>query len=100
MIEVKAEASDLNGLASTLVLPRVDAGVENVEDLIVAREQRAAEDLRVLVIDLRLHRMGGDDDRRVLARDLGLLSRRNTREHQADQSCPDQSTSVARFTNP
>jgi len=58
VIEVKAEAADLNRLAPALVLACVDARIQLMKNLVVTGEERLFEDLFIAVID------GGFDGRR------------------------------------
>jgi hypothetical protein len=44
VIEVEAEPANLQRFPSALVLPGVDPGVQDVEDLVVAGEEGAGED--------------------------------------------------------
>ena len=44
VIEIESEAPDLERLAAAFVLAGIDSGVELLEDLVVAGEQRALED--------------------------------------------------------
>ncbi len=62
VVEVETEAADLKRLAPTLVLPGVDAGVELMKDLVVAREKRLIEDLGVTLINLRPKQRCRDHD--------------------------------------
>ena len=57
VIQVETEAPDLEGLAAAFVLPGVDTGIEHVEDLVVAGEERAGEDFGVAAVDPRFHRV-------------------------------------------
>ncbi len=56
VIEIEAEPANLQRLAATFVLPRVDAGVELLEHLVIARKQRAIEDLGVTRVHGRFDR--------------------------------------------
>ena len=60
-------------LAAAFVLASVDAGVELLEDLIVAGEESSIEYFRVAEVYGRLERMGGDDDALLLGRELEEL---------------------------
>ena len=85
VIQVEAEAPDLHRLAAAFVLARVDAGVQHVENLVVAREQRADEDLGIAAVHRRLHRLGGDHDGGLHGLERGLLlcaSRRERSGHE------------------
>ena len=62
VIEVETEAANLQGFPPALVLPGVDAGVQDVEDLVVAGKEGAGEDFRVAAIDARFDGRGGNDD--------------------------------------
>lgn len=62
VIQIEAKAADLDGLAAALVLAGVDAGIELMEDLIVAGEEGLVEYLLIALIDGRFHRGGGDGD--------------------------------------
>ena len=44
VIEVESEAPDLHRLAASFMLSGVDSGIEDVKDLVVAREASTAED--------------------------------------------------------
>ena len=62
VIEVEAEAADLQGFPPAFVLPGVDAGIQDVKDLVVAGEESAGEDFRVAAVDARFDGRGGNDD--------------------------------------
>ena len=61
VIQVEAEAPDFERLAAALVLAGVDAGVQLLQHLVVAGEQRAVEDFGVAEVDGGLEAFGGDD---------------------------------------
>ena len=71
VVQVEAEAADLERLPAAFVLSGVDAGVELLHDLIVAGEEGAVEDLGVAEVDAGLDRLGLDDDALTLAGDAG-----------------------------
>ena len=54
VIEIETEPADLERFAAAFVLPRIDARVELLQQLVVAREQRAVEDFGVPEVDGRL----------------------------------------------
>jgi hypothetical protein len=62
MVEIETEAADLERLAAAFVLPGVDARVQQMEDLVVAREKRLTENLGVAEINRRGQRCRRDDD--------------------------------------
>ena len=62
VIEVETEAAKLERFAAAFVLAGVDAGVELLEHLVVAREQGAIEHLGIAQIQGRLGGLGGDHD--------------------------------------
>ena len=51
MIQIEAETSDLKRFATALVLARVDAGIELLEDLIVTAEKSPVEHLRIAEVE-------------------------------------------------
>ncbi len=57
VIEIEAEAADLERLAAAFMLAGVDAGIQLLQHLIVAREQGAVEDLGVAQVDGGFHRL-------------------------------------------
>src|SRR5262245_25136229 len=61
MIEVETETSNLEGLASSLMLTRIDPGVERKQELIIAAKKGVLVDGVVAAIDLRIECLGGDD---------------------------------------
>ena len=71
VIEIEAEAADLERFAAAFVLAGVDAGVELLQHLVVAREQRAIEDFGVAQVDGGLERLGGDHDALAFRRKFG-----------------------------
>jgi C4-dicarboxylate transporter DctM subunit len=52
VVEVETESADLERRAAALVLAGVDPGIQQVEQLVVAREQRLAEGLAIAQIKL------------------------------------------------
>ncbi|MGA2186217.1 MAG: hypothetical protein ABSH47_24645 [Bryobacteraceae bacterium] len=62
MIQIETKTPDLKRLAATLVLPRVDSGIQLLKDLIVARKQGSIEYFLVAQIDGGLYRFRRDDD--------------------------------------
>ena len=74
MIEVEAEAADFDGLAATFVLARIDARVELMENLVVAREEGLLKDLGITAVDGGLDGGSRDHDGGV---DLGQFLSRN-----------------------
>ena len=71
VVEVETEAANLERLAAALVLAGVDPGIELLQHLVVAREQRAVEDLRIPQVQLGLQGLSGNYDALVLCRQLG-----------------------------
>jgi hypothetical protein len=53
VIDIKAETADFERFAATLVLAGLDAGIELMQDLVIASEQRSIEHLRVSEIERR-----------------------------------------------
>src|SRR3974377_1463198 len=51
MIQIEAETSDLKRFATALVLARVDAGIELLEDLIVTAEKSPVDHLRIAKVE-------------------------------------------------
>jgi len=62
VIQIEAEAADLQGFPSAFMLPGVDPGVQDVKDLVVAGEEGAGEDFRVAAVDAGFDGLGGDHD--------------------------------------
>jgi hypothetical protein len=62
VVEVKAEAAYLQRLAAALVLPGVDAGVERLEELIVARKETVFVERVVAAVNARFERRILDDN--------------------------------------
>jgi hypothetical protein len=62
VIKIKTEAADLQEFSSALMLPGVDAGIEHVENLVVAGENGARENLRIAAVNARFHGLGRDHD--------------------------------------
>ena len=62
VIEVETEAANLERFAAAFVLAGIDAGVELLEHLVVAREQGAIEHFGIAQIEGRLGGPGGDYD--------------------------------------
>src|SRR4051794_41935886 len=56
MVEIEAKPANLYRLPAALVLSRINTGVEDVEDLVVAREQRPIKYLEVAAVPIRLPR--------------------------------------------
>ena len=54
VVEIEPIASNLDRLASALVLPGIDPTVEHVEHLVVPAEERLIEYLRISPIDFHL----------------------------------------------
>src|SRR5262249_22193907 len=69
--EVEAEAPTLDRLATAFVLARADAGVERVEELVVATEESLAVDGIVAALDPRLASRGDDHDTVMHLRERG-----------------------------
>jgi hypothetical protein len=70
VIQVEAEAPDLQRFAAAFMLAGVDRGIELLQHLVIAREQCAIDDFGVAQVDARLHGFGGDDDALVPGGDL------------------------------
>jgi len=70
MIQIEPKAPDSRGFAAALMLPRV----ESLEHLIVAREQRLAEDLGVPAIKRRFDRPRCDCDAGMTRLDDRILA--------------------------
>src|SRR5579871_6670134 len=60
VIEVEAEAADLEGFAAAFMLAGIDSGVELLKELVIARKQGAVEDLGVAKVELRLRTVRPD----------------------------------------
>src|SRR5262249_36629043 len=71
VIQVEAEAPNLDRLATAFVLARADAGVERVEELVVATEESLAVDGIVAALDPRLASRGDDHDTVMHLRERG-----------------------------
>ncbi|MFN7920009.1 MAG: hypothetical protein U0Q16_07930 [Bryobacteraceae bacterium] len=87
MVEVEAEAADFDGFSTAFVLSGVDAGVELMEDLVVAGEEGLLEDFGVAAVDAGFEGGGGDDDAGFDWRRLGDGTRLlgEERERNADE---------------
>jgi hypothetical protein len=72
VIEIEAETPDLERLSAAFMLARVDARVENMENLVVAGKQRFVKDLAVPAIERRLDRRRRDHD--ALVTGIGVAS--------------------------
>ena len=59
VIEVEAEAANLQGFPPALVLSGVDAGVEHMKDLVVAGKDGASEYFRVAAAKVRIRTIVG-----------------------------------------
>src|ERR1039457_2334327 len=70
MIQVEAEPADFERFAAAFVLPHIDAGVQLLKHLVVAREQSSIEHLAVAQIDRGLYNSRFDHDALRLGRQL------------------------------
>ena len=83
VIEIESEPPYLDRLPAAFMLARVDARVEHMENLVVAREQRLIENLAVAPVERRLDRRRRDHDALVEHRNRGrvfLVLRKADRE--------------------
>src|SRR5215468_11761973 len=69
MVKVETEAANFERLAPTFVLSRVDARVERVEDLVVARKERVAVNGFIATVNRRVELRCRDDEAVVDFRD-------------------------------
>jgi hypothetical protein len=71
VVEIEAETPDFKRFAAALVLARIDACVQLLEDLIVPREQRAVESLGIAKVHSGFYCGAADDDALMLSRQAG-----------------------------
>ncbi len=74
VIQIEAEAADLERLAAAFMLTGIDSGVELLQHLVIAGEQGTVEDLAVAQVDGGFHPVGSDHD--------ALMLRGQLREHE------------------
>lgn len=70
VIEVESEAADLEGLAAAFMLAGVDARIQLLQHLVVARKEGAVEDFGVAQVDGGFHFVGRDHNALVLGGQL------------------------------
>jgi hypothetical protein len=73
LIEVEAEAADLQRFAAALMLAGVEAAVQEVENLIIAGEEGFRKGFGAVVVDAGLDGFRGDDDGSEDLGEFGLL---------------------------
>ena len=62
MVQIEPEAPHFHRLTAALMLPQIDARVQLLQHLIIAREERFVEDFRIAHVDSRFQRLSGNHD--------------------------------------